>query len=266
MNSGLIMSEAEYAALAGLRASWVKTLASQTPAHLFARMNSAEEDTDAFRVGRALHCAALRPADFANEFATSPKFDRRTKAGKEAGEAFAALNVGKTVVDESEYAGVGAMVAAMQQHNAASLIMSRVTFAERVFTADLFGVPCKCRVDAYCADGMLVDLKTTTCAAPRAFARSAVDYGYYLQMAFYREILRANGRRVTGAVLVAVEKAAPHCVATYGLADADLDAMLPTIKAACNAYAAATASGVWSGYSGYIEDLPLPAWAIGGGA
>lgn len=266
MNSGLIMSEAEYNALAGLRASWVKTLASQTPAHLFARMNSTEEDSDAFRVGRALHCAALRPNDFANEFAVSAKFDRRTKAGKEAAEAFAALNVGKTVLDELEHAGVGAMVAAMKQHNAANLIMSRVVKAERVYTAELFGVPCKCRVDALCADGMLVDLKTTTCAAPRAFARSAVDYGYFLQMAFYREILRANGVRVTGCVLVAVEKAAPNCVATYGLADADLDSTLPTIEAACNAYANATASGVWSGYSGYIEDLPLPVWAIGGGA
>jgi hypothetical protein len=212
MNAGLLMSEADYSALPGLRASYVKQLISSTPAHLFARRNSEDADTDALRIGRALHCRGLRPADYAAEFVTSPKFDRRTKDGKAAAEAFALMSVGRAVIDETEQRQVDAMVDAINAHPSARAVMDAAPHRERVYTGDIAGVPAKCRVDAV-GPGVLVDVKTTISAHPRAFARSCADYGYHYQLAMYRALLRQSGVTVDDAVLVAVEKTPPYAVA-----------------------------------------------------
>ena len=79
--TGLVMSEADYSAIDALRSSEVKTAARLTLAHLAHSRTKTQEDTDAFLVGRALHCAVLRPDDFASEFLTAPNAtDARRKA------------------------------------------------------------------------------------------------------------------------------------------------------------------------------------------
>jgi len=264
MNMGTEMSEAAYAAIPALRASWVKTLVTSTPAHLRARIND-DADSDAFRIGRALHTRALRADAYHSEFVVSPKFDRRTKAGKESADAFAAASAGRCVLDVDEQSTVDAMVAAIGAHRGASRCLEICTARERVWTANLWGVPCKCRVDAFGpVDGTLADVKTCLTAAPRGFARACVDYGYWVQMAFYREILRANGCTVTHAVLVAVEKSAPHGVAAYSLSNDDMDRVLPDIERAVLTFAECETTGEWPGYSQWVEDLAMPSWAAGG--
>jgi hypothetical protein len=259
-NMGREMSEAEYAAIPALRASWVKTLVTSTPAHLRARMND-DADSDALRIGRALHCRALRPDLYPAEFVVSPKFDRRTKAGKDEAELFAATANGRTVVDAAEQHQIDAMVAAIDGHRGARVCLSNCGVRERVWTAELWGVPCKARIDAIGPDGTVVDIKTTLSAAPRAFARSCVDFGYWVQMAFYREVLAANGVHTSHAVLIAVEKSAPYGVAAYSLSNEDMDRVLPQIQRAVETFAACESSGEWPGYSQWVEDLTMPAWA-----
>lgn len=264
MIRGASMSEAAYAALPGCRASYVKTLLTRSPAHLRAEMDRAREDTDAFRLGRALHCLALRPGDFAAEFAVSPRFDRRTKAGKEQAEAFAVEAAGRDVVDAAQFEDARRMTDALLAHPAAGRLLEVCTKREAVYTAELgsWRVPCKCRVDALDEFGLLVDIKSTVSAAPRAFARSCAEYGYTLQMAFYRAVLRAHGIDVRDVVLLAVEKAPPHAVAAYAVSLDDLLAAESWVAGAVRTFYVCSRADDWPGYGGEVMPLQCPTWTL----
>jgi hypothetical protein len=254
------MTEADYAAIPALRASWVKTLDASTPAHLFARMNADESDSDAFRIGRALHCRILRPADYASEFVVSPRFDRRTKDGKAEAEAFAAAAGGRTVVTADEQATVDGMAGGLVGHDAARELLAMCAEREAVIVGDIDGVPCKARLDAF-GDGVLVDVKSCVSAHPRAFARAVCEYGYDLQMAFYAEMLRQfTGTTPESVCIVAVEKSAPHAVAVYEMRPTDIDSAYARALRSIRVYRECTASGVWPAYPPTVEYLQIPAW------
>lgn len=266
MMRGARMTEDEYAALPGLRASWAKALISSTPAHLRARMDDREPDTDALRFGRAVHCHVLRPEDWAHEFVVSPIFDRRTRDGKAGALAFAERSEGRTVIDEREFHGVQEIARALAANPSAAALLNLCDRRECVYTGSLSGVAAKCRIDALSeTEGVLVDVKTTIAAGPRAFARSVVEFGYLHQMAFYRALLRCHEIDVRNVVLVAVEKAWPFAVALYEIDAADLDAVEPEIWRAVGIFQSCMESGAWPGYPQEIRRLAIPAWAFNRG-
>lgn len=265
MNGPKFLSEAEYDALPGMRASYAKTLWHSTPAHLRASMEE-KTDSDAFRFGRALHCALLRPIDFAGEFAVSPRFDRRTKQGKEDAAEFEARAAGATVIDEAEYAAIEAVRASIAGNASAVALLDMAETREAAFVGSIAGVPAKCRADAVgLKSGVLLDVKTCISAAPRAFARSCADFAYHLQMAFYRSILRENGVAVSDVVLIAAEKAKPYAVALYRMREEDLDAMTPTLERCARLYQDCIERNDFPGYGDSVRELAMPDWSIHGG-
>ena len=68
---------------------------------------------------------------------------------------------------------------------------------------------------------LIVDLKTTMDASPDAFARTAANFNYPLQAAYYVDGLQAAGiaspDAVTSFVFLVVEKTPPYGVAVYTL-------------------------------------------------
>lgn len=255
------MTESEYAALPGLRASYVKTLDASTPAHLAARMAAPDADTDALRIGRAIHCRVLRPDDYAAEFIVSPKFDRRTKDGKAEAEAFAAAAGGRTVVTQDEQSQIDMMADAVRAHPSAGKLLAMCDMRERVVTGAIDGVRCKARIDAI-GNGVLVDLKSCVSASPRAFARAVCEFGYDLQMAFYSELARqADGYDPPQSVgIIAVEKSAPYAVAVYEIRPTDLDAAYRRVLRSVAVYRDCMESGLWPAYPSHVTWLEIPAW------
>ena len=263
MNGPKFISEAEYAALPGLRASWAKTLWQSTPAHLRARMDESL-DSDAFRFGRALHCALLRPQDFGCEFVVSPKFDRRTKQGKEDAARFEAEHAGAAMIDQDEADGVELVRRGVLSNPTAAALLNLASIREATYLGEIAGYPCKCRVDAV-GGGILLDVKTCASAAPRAFSRACADFGYHLQFAFYREILRQNSVPITDVVLVAAEKAAPYAVALYRMREGDLDAMLPVVERAAALFRYCVENDRWDAYGDSVQEIAMPEWSLNGG-
>ncbi len=253
-------SDGWYDELPGIRASWLKALRSQTPAHLLARMHGQGESHDALRFGRAFHAALLQPSVFAS-WAVAPEVDRRTREGKARWEEFI------TAVRGLDYitAGESEMLEAMRQSFAASGISRLLEMCEHrevVMTGEIAGQPCKCRIDACSeSEAILIDIKTAISAAPRQFGRAAAEYGYPLQMAFYRELMRQNGIDCGAVILVAVEKTRPHCVAAYRIQEADLDRVALEIPELVGRFAECVSTGAWPGYEDRIIDIELPDWA-----
>ena len=114
-------------------------------------------------------------------------------------------------------------------------------------------------------DNLIVDLKTAQDASPEAFARTAANFGYHAQAAYYLDGLRELGECDEDAVFlfVVVEKTAPYGVAVYNLDEEALDAGRTVYQRAWQTMRQCRASNNFPGYSASrnIETLSLPRWA-----
>lgn len=183
------------------------------------------EETDALIRGGALHCSILEPERFGNEYVVSPKFDRRTKEGKENSAAFEKAAEGKIVLDTDDMTLVRGMKEAVLTHPSAKVMLSGGE-AEYSYYAKcpVTGLDMKCRPD-YHNGGALIDLKSTQDASFEGFARQVGNLGYHLQAAYYLDTFNySQGTNYKEFFLIAVESKAPHAVAIYRLDENHIEA------------------------------------------
>lgn len=190
------------------------------------------EESTAFRLGSAVHCAVLEDREFATRYVQKPDLDRRTKEGKAAYVEFAAQHEGKTLLDSDELAQVVAMRKAVTAHPIASQLLSSGTpeVTWRKPQKNALGA-LQCRTDWFNAIGCeisnfepyVLDIKTVESLdsdAFRNFERAAFSYGYHRQAGFYLPLINEIFTRpVSRMYYVAVEKCEPYGVAVYKLSD-----------------------------------------------
>jgi len=238
-----------------------------------ARTLPPPEETGAFRLGSAVHCAVLEEKEFASRYILKPDCDRRTKDGKIQFAEFSAQHADKTLLDSDEMAQVISMREAVAAHPIASRLLAEgipeMTWREAQPNA--LGA-LQCRTDWFSFFGCEVtngepyalDLKTVESLdsdAFRNFERAAFSYGYHRQAGFYlpliNEILEYPVLRM---YYVAVEKVEPFGVAVYKLSDdaiargqdeniADLVRLKRSLE-----------TNDWPNIEPTIYELKLPAW------
>lgn len=125
-----------------------------------------------------------------------------------------------------------------------------------------FGVLCRLRADWLDeAHQVVVDLKTTRDAGMDAFARSAIEYRYHVQAAFYWDGLAACGWTPQAFVWVVVETQPPYGVALYSVKPEDLELGRVLYRQDLRTYHECLREGRWPAYPEEIRELELPAWA-----
>ena len=231
------------------------------------------EESGAFRLGSAVHCAVLEEKEFASRYVLKPDCDRRTKEGKIQFAEFAAQHAGKTLLDADEMTQVVAMREAVAAHPIASRLLAEgipeMTWRKAQSNAlgalqcrtDWFA-PCGCEISEF--HPYALDIKTVESLdsdAFRNFERAAFSYGYHRQAGFYlpliNEILEYPVSRM---YYVAVEKVEPFGVAVYKLADdaiargqdeniADLVRLKRSLE-----------TNDWPNIDPTVLELKLPAW------
>jgi len=259
MNRAIIdhLSNEEYHADPAVSASHLHQVA-RSGQHYWARyvtkVPELPKSTAAMTMGSLVHCAVLEPDQLMKRYGIAP--DRRTKAGKEAAAEMQANGI--EPVSESDLQQAQRMASAVRRHPYAAELLSAGKAEASIWWDDPeTGLRCKCRPD-WINDGICVDLKTTTDASPKGFARSVASFRYHVQDAHYL----ACGL-FDRFIFIAVEKEPPYAVACYQL-DADAltegqrlrDRDLQRI-ANCRAMAA------WPGYGDELQILSLPAWSYG---
>ncbi len=105
------------------------------------------------------------------------------------------------------------------------------------------------------------DYKTSKDASPRGFARSAVDYGYYVQAAHYWRVLEALGYVVDEFILLAQEKTPPYLTSLHEFDRSALEAGDRIVTAGARIFAACRETGIWPGYGDQTNVMSLPSWA-----
>ncbi len=219
--------------------------------------------TDALRMGTAFHVLVLEPDQYRNLVAVAPDVDKRTKAGKEEWQAFEYANDGKIIVKPKENDTLHRMAESVLKKKAAMIALKGKGHVEAsLFWQDPITLQeCRCRPDWLRTDGLLVDLKTTTDASPAGFEKSAYNYRYHVQAAFYREgVLRAAGANTEGFVFIAVEKEPPYAVGVYHATEEFMRLGEIDFRRDMEVYAEAMTSDNWPGYPDTIEPLALPRW------
>ena len=231
------------------------------------------EDTSAFRLGSAVHCAVLEEKEFASRYVLKPDCDRRTKEGKIQFAEFAAQHAGKTLLDADEMQQVVAMREAIAAHPLASQLLAdglpETTWRKEQPNA--LGA-LQCRTDWFSSLGCelsdgkpyALDIKTVESLdsdAFRNFERAAFTYGYHRQAGFYLPLINEIFQwSVAKMYYVAVEKCEPYGVAVYTLSDeavakgqdeniADLVRLKRSLE-----------TNDWPNIDPTLHELKLPAW------
>lgn len=243
-----IQTRQDYDAVAALNYSLAKQLLI-SPLHARQYLDAPREETKALRIGSAVHCAALEPETFNIKYVCGLDVDKRTKAGKEAYEAFIAAAGDKIVLTPDEY-GLVANVA-LAAIKAVQKIGVTFVETETMYTVDYCGVPLKSAIDAVGDDDFLYDLKTCESASPTfTGALGAIkSYKYNLQAHFYRTVYElATGKRPKGMRFVFIEKEPPYATAIYEIGPNLMSYAVADFEKAVKLYEAGIAFDSWPGY------------------
>ncbi|MBX3630656.1 MAG: PD-(D/E)XK nuclease-like domain-containing protein [Nitrosomonas sp.] len=240
----------------------------RSPAHYQEFRLNPPEPTPTMQFGTAFHTALLEPDVFSRDYAVAPKFDRRTKKGKEAAEAWDSVNASKTALTREQTDSIQKMVASVRAHTGASLVLSNGIAEMSGFWKDEeTGVACKCRPDfiGYDPSGLyLVDVKTCCDASIEGFARVIANLSYDVQAAFYIDgIRRVTGLTPKQFIFIAVEKDAPHMTAVYTASNEMIAIGREKYRGALQLLKWCTQHKHWPGYQphGLVESIDLPRWA-----
>lgn len=168
--------------------------------------------------------------------------------------------LGLVPTSPADVAAVDGMAEAVMAHPKAREIFEADGQRELSVFGAVDGVPVRARLDALVGN-IGVDLKTTRKTADAAgFARESSDLGYFIQEAWYRDVLASVGVELSRFVFVSVEKVPPYLV---GVNEHDIifrDMGKTASAEARQRYRLGMETGVWPGYSDEIELASPPAW------
>jgi len=223
--------------------------------------------TPVFDFGTAFHAAVLPGEDFSQTAVRMPKeiTSKATKAGKE----FAKEHEGKIILSHSDSYALDQMMLSVSQHPAASGLLNgelKGKSEQSFFCTDTGDteLELKCRPDFMLDDGsLIIDVKTTTDASPSGFKKSLANFRYFVQAAFYLEVVeKATGRRPEAFIFVAVEKQRPFATGVYVADEECIRIGMEQAREDLLNIAKWKNTGVYPGYSSQAEMISLPKWML----
>ena len=264
------MSNEEYHSRPEFSSSQLKDML-RSSAHFYSNniLKEVERETKtAMSFGTLAHTLFLEPEQFEHEFIIAPKFDRRTKAGKEEALAWEHANQGKILVDAEQVEGAKRIVTNLQKLSSYADMQNNYGMPEAsiFFTDPIYGLELRIRPDWHIApckafpNGLILDLKTTTDARAHAFQKKCGDFGYDLSAVMYREGFQQYYQTEDKPpfILLVAESSIPYNVKQYKAADLFLSVGESRYNKSKELLAESLLINEWDGYSLEMEDLFLP--------
>lgn len=240
-----------------------KLLPPSCPAIFRYEQDNPPESTDHFDLGHAAHALVL---GYGAPIRKIDAKDWKTKAAQEARQE--AYEAGETPLLVKDARRVYDMAAALKRHPLAPTLFSDGEPERSLYWPDPeTGIMRRARLDwmPNVRPGrrmIAVDYKTTNDANPDKFAKSAADYGYYMQAPWYLDGLAALEYADDAAFLFVVQsKTPPYLVSVIEL---DHDAMMLGYRLnrrALEIYAECHSANHWPGYGDDVHYVSLPSWA-----
>lgn len=232
----------------------------RSPAHYQAYLNDRREDSG-INIGTALHCAALEPHVFDNDYIV---YSGR-RAGK-AWEEFKEQNPGKLIMSESESLQVSGMLASIKDFSDFPLwnALRKGQSEKSIFWTDPeTGIKCRIRTDSL-NPFTILDLKTTDDARPEKFLRQIMSMNYDLQAAMYTEGVRHFLGKTLPFCFVAVETGSPHGVWLMPAGETVIRSGMKKFRRALSVLKNAQDTDNWRCYEQAVSVIELPDWMMRG--
>jgi ATP-dependent helicase/DNAse subunit B len=231
-----------------------------------------EKKTKALNYGSALHYFIESPEAFEKRYAIAQNFDRRTKEGKAAFEAFQFDNYGKEIITVEEYEAIKASATNIKKDGRSNAFLANTIGVELLFETitpekpnPLTHIP-----NVYLrgildhlsilpnteGDLVITDYKSCEDASPDAVALACKNHGYYNQGAIY---LRAFPE-ATAVIFVFIEKKAPYIVEFYSMVrDSKVHQVADAyVFGKLSDFSACLITGLWDTYNNDLEFTELP--------
>jgi exodeoxyribonuclease VIII len=177
-----------------------------------------QEDKYVFNIGSAIHCLILEPHKFNDEFAVAPKCDKRTSKGKEDWNNFIEENKDKIILESDDFDNLIELQKSTLAIPEVVKLLKNGVSERSFFTTLQDGTKKKVRPDRLRDDNIIIDVKSCRDASPDVFKRDIATYKYYVQAAYYIDVLGAKE-----FIFLAIEKTPPYMVGIYVLTPEDLD-------------------------------------------
>jgi hypothetical protein len=173
-----------------------------------------------FQIGSALHECILEPELFHTNYIVSPKFNRRTKIGKQQHAEFEEFSKEKVVIVEDEMVMIQEMGKSASQNRTLMELLEDCHFEVSCYTTDeKTGLKLRMRPDGLSKSrSTIVDLKSCVDASKKKFKKDIYNYDYSISGSYYSDNLRRENY-----IFAAIEKTPPHQTALYALNDNMVD-------------------------------------------
>ena len=238
----------------------------RSPAEFYARFvadppTMTSEETDAMRLGSAVHMLALEPERFDKRYTilqgpinptTKKPYGRDTNKFKDW---FLSLDIepDRDVLLEDEFSESLSIARAFQGHPEILRIMAADAekIYERGFELSYLvegqePIRLKCKPDCVIpSEGLIIDLKTTSDPHPDSWKWSAEDFGYHRQAAIYLEAMRSLYGRQFQFLFGVVRSKPPYEVGVYELDQGSLNRGWEEVTGLIDEYQQRKATGDW---------------------
>lgn len=232
------------------------------------------EETDAMRLGSAVHMLALEPEKFDSEYVvldgpinakTGNAYGRDTKAFAEWLES-AKVDESRKIIIREDFDNSIEIAKAFHSHE---IIESLMTVREKVFEQTLLltyqfsdgsSERVKCKPDCIIpSEGVIIDLKTSSDPRPEEFQWSALRYGYYRQAAIYLDACEVYWGKEFRFLFGVVNSKKPHECGVFELTPSDIQRGRDEYHELIEEYARRLATNNWrSDWQVGIHSLSLP--------
>jgi hypothetical protein len=230
----------------------------RSPAHCKAYLTRPHKETDAMKVGTAIHMAILEPHLLGSTYVYWDEYKR----GKDYTD-FVAKNKGKIILKTTDMDKVLGMATAVREYRDYPIQRAiEIGHAELsiYWTDPETGIKLKIRPDSFSEYGT-IDIKKTQDARPHQFIRSCKDYGYDVQAAMYMTGMELFLGKKTPFYFLAVEEEAPHGVWVHEVSQEMYDSGMRKFRKALNEYKECMDTGIWPAYRDAFSVVNWPAWA-----
>ena len=219
-------------------------------------------ESDAMILGTAYH--AMLEGD-EGAFVEMPR-EIKVRRGK-AWDAFSEANQGKTIATIRQMDEVREMLSRVELHEEAKKIVTTPGQCEVSYcyegTSESMPMKLRCRIDKQFDGGrFVVDYKSSRSASAREFAKSAWNFRYDMQQAFYEYVMALCGIEVEEFYFLVQKSSHPWTVGVFQLSEDWMQQTRDQCARKLDEFLECSRSGLWlPDFYGRLDVLECPRYA-----